>query len=195
MKKLLTALILSLTLLAPPSSGSALSPIQPLFGNNFGLMCTTFLINRTQKLWLSAAHCLEGDETYGIGALEATAVVVRKDAENDLVLFQGGLPAGDALELGEAPQLRDKVTVEGYAGQPVYLVFDTTIVGLGFRVPFPGGVTIDSVLIQAPPLQGMSGSPVLSRGRVVGLLHGTVGSVGVISLRETLRKFAGDVWK
>lgn len=196
MKKLLLTLLLSLSLLlAPKSTGASFSPIQPLFGNNFGLMCTTFLINRPQKLWLSAAHCLEGDEKFGIGSQDATAVVVRVDLENDLVLFQGGLPQGDALELGETPHALDTVMIEGYAGQPLPLEFKTTIVGVGYPVPFPGGVTINATLFQAPPLQGMSGSPVMVRGRVIGVLHGSVGTVGVASLRDTLKKFVGDVWK
>ena len=202
MKRVVLAFVLPLAFLfafAPghPHAGALNSSIQPLYLDNL-IGCTTFSVSKKDRLWVTAAHCtLQENEKFGIGAANATAIVIRRNDVYDIALLQGGLPT-PPLELSDhGPRTGDEARIEGFAiGQPQSLTFFGRVSNPRYTFPEED---YESATYDVQLLPGASGSPILVRGQVVGTASGIYkGKVGQIVWGSTwgqLKDFVGPVWE
>jgi len=175
--------------------------------------CTTWSVNESKGLWVTAAHCVvnigivedTGDsfiETWPL-AIHGKPVTILKYSpleEYDIALLQSDVHT-PALKLGKYPQVGDQVTVYGFPGRfnspfPTWLRVSNPYQKWADdqRVPWIANMVFDGNV-----WPGHSGSPVLDRqGKVVSLVQGFHKHMIGLSLGipwSILRSFLVDAWE
>lgn len=182
MRQFIALCALVMLLVAPSISVSASHPLlesvrplsmagiddetgQAVFGN----ICTVSSINEKRRLWLTAAHCVEGTEAKYI--LGEQILVVMRDVTNDIAVLSTPLASLPALKLAQAgPKVEDRVRVTGHPfGYPYPLVtfgwVSSPYVVLSPELP-------PFMLIQVTGAPGNSGSPIVNtKNEIVSVLQ------------------------
>ncbi len=143
------------------SPTSVLPSIQRVH-NAHGGVCTAWAVRPTQ--WVTAAHCTQFPLVWDDGR---PAALLDIDTVADLALLDG--PAARPLPLSAAhPQFGDPVTVYGYGMGRAMVLLAGIYNGTG-----PFFTSLDEFLIGGNSgMPGMSGGPILARGRVVSIITG-----------------------
>lgn len=130
-------------------------------------VCTAWAI--APGRWLTAKHCLEIAQGWTIGGHEAAPLAL--DPQFDIALLTG--PRGSAfLQVAEtAPPLGVTVQTLGYGlGKDSLLSFPATVIDQ--ESMFFGRPLGEFLVAGANGMPGMSGGPILYRGKVVSLITG-----------------------
>jgi hypothetical protein len=144
------------------------------------------------NLILTAAHCLEYENLWvEIGGKIYMIVDTYTNKEYDvgLVRIRGQLPY---LELGEMPELLDKIYV---VGAPENIVFENNISqGVVTNLGISWDIWTNVFMIDATAWWGNSGGPVLNiDGKVIGILVGGPPYADSIGLCESVDHIIGAV--
>jgi S1-C subfamily serine protease len=122
-------------------------------------ICTASSINEEKRLWLTAAHCVDGTEpVYLLG--EGVTMVIQ-DVKADIAIVSTVTAALPALKLAtKGPRVEDRIKVAGYP-----FGFTQPLITLG-TVATPS-IVLDPnypafMLIQAAGAPGNSGSPIVN---------------------------------
>lgn len=142
--------------------------------------CTAFSISRAKGLWMTAGHCVLGQEAGSILPayvwLKQTPVtIVYVDADNDVAVFRSesqvvAIPMSDV-----APKVGDEADMVAWTVIPDY---NTPMVSYGrvaaVDAPIPSDGRIKrSMMVIAGGIPGQSGSPVVnSLGQLIGVHWG-----------------------
>ena len=186
----LFSLLLATVLLLPVSSDSSYSqpaefdsvaPLAWSVPDRFtgelilGNHCTAFSIDAVLKLWLTAAHCVTGEDGEYIEAdyqiNGALARLVAYDPLKDIAVLQTPLTSAPALKLAKRePKHRDAIHVIGHPfGWNTRYVFEGYISALNNKEIFENRTYVMFDMTCAP---GCSGAPVLNKnGEVVSVLQ------------------------
>src|SRR6266498_3767475 len=163
----LTALFLAISVTVL-SSATRLNPsVNPLTDDNGRNFCSTWSINQEKHYYVTAAHCVKGDEgEMPIPHIKGVVVSpVFIDVVQDIAVVVGEFGSPALKIANNMPQVGDKVTIVGYplgldqqVGQAVVQVLHQKVKGEANKTIFSGfGV--------AP---GSSGSAVLNKsGQVI----------------------------
>lgn len=177
----LASILASLVILASCASATVPSPVQPmtLGGEPF---CTAFSINQRDGYWATAKHCAEGAQMAQAMAMimgaEAPALqiggstwveIVYVDTYADIAILRSDLKV-KPFPLAKTPlRTGDPVVVWGMPyGLGAVLETRGTCAAPG--VPIPGAFVSD--ILDVTVGGGNSGSPVLRKGEVVGIVWG-----------------------
>ena len=174
---------------------SSIMPLTTAEGRTF---CTAFSIARDEHLWVTAGHCiafaLENQVDMRIGGFWAIPIYAMFSPTTDWAVIQSGAFA-PALHLADStPKVGDSVEIKGFPYGVGELVTVKGFVGAR-QVPPLGPYPISDILdITVAP--GNSGSPVLKKGHVVGLLWGRFNdSEHSLSIPwEALRQHLSPYW-
>ena len=172
MKQIIAICVLGLLLVVPSISISAghplLESVRPLSmvvvkedtGEAFmGNICTVSSINEKRQLWLTAAHCIEGDEPKYI--LGEPIEIIMRDVQNDIAVVKTPLAKLPALKLAQrGPKVEDRVKVSGYPLGYAYPFITTGWVANPFVVLDPRFAPF--MIIQVTGAPGNSGSPIVN---------------------------------
>ena len=121
--------------------------------------------------WITAAHCTTAEEPLAFRDATRSTVLLR-DVVQDLALLTG--PVAPALRLASAhPRLGDPLYVYGYGmGKGVLILLPGVYIHPGSTF-FDSPAGVEEMLIGgANGMPGMSGGPILSKGRVVSVMTG-----------------------
>ena len=170
----------------PAGAGRSIAVLE----NTAGATCTAWAIAPAK--WLSAKHCFVMGGMEGWTIAGTAAVPLALDPASDVALLSG--PLGTPLPLSPTePPLGAQVTTYGYGlGKRTLLIFPTTVSAHAD----PWFAEPELILTGANGMPGMSGGPVLWRGRVVGQVSGGGGPTHVAHLVgsavpwQALREFA-----
>lgn len=202
----LIASVLALLLALSPISLSADEPklgsIQRLFitaGDDTG-SCTTFSIrehipgDKSRGYWLTAAHCTADGATYTIGGV-LDMYVQRVDYTADLAILVG--PSAKALKWADrAPKAGETVELRGFAFGYSELLRTWGKVSLPYSVEYAPELWPENSVIHGTSAPGMSGGPILRKGKVIGVIQGHyLGyAISLGSVWETTRDFTEGYW-
>lgn len=173
------AALLALLLIASPLTASKpkfLDAVRPLaMDGELGAptnMCTASYINKKDRLWLTAAHCIDGPIPYYIDGL--VVIPILRDVVQDLAILLSPLPGGPqpsvALKLAaRGPDFGDEVLVGGHP-----FGYDSLFLTKGF-VANPKANIGDArpyMMLDVAGAPGNSGSPIVNKkGEVVSVLQ------------------------
>ena len=157
---------------APARAAQSIAPMESAAGAS----CTAWAIAPSR--WMTAKHCftMGGVDGWAIGG---TAVgVIAQDPASDSALVSG--PPGTPLSLSPTePPLGAPVSTFGYGlGKRTLLIFPAVVSAQAD----PWFADPEMILTGANGMPGMSGGPVLWRGRVVGQVSGGGGPTHVAHL-------------
>lgn len=165
----LLALFLSFS--SPLKTHISVVPIQDPVGISF---CTAFSVNEKQRLYLTAAHCVdEKSPDLPIPTMYSQRVrVVKIDKLVDIALIQAalGVPAFDIAD--QPPGPGGRVIVAGYAGGADMLsIYTGTFYSNAIGVDEHRNIHVIS-LFNVRGEHGMSGGPILNdEGKVVSIIQ------------------------
>jgi S1-C subfamily serine protease len=186
-RKLIAALLMTLTLAAPVAAQSVISvarKVNPSLvrvthpiadSENIGI-CTGFVVSSLKGWVLTAAHCVPDDQP--VYVWDHLAMVIKKDDMFALLKIPSGLYPPIYLSRWRY-QRGEQVVAFGFGNDlptvlPGYVV-QTLDGDFGVSIPFP---------------KGMSGGPVVNmQGRVIGMVQSTTPSVGLACGFNELRAF------
>lgn len=132
-------------------------------------ICTVSGINAKKRYWLTAAHCIDGDEPkYIVG--ERIRVIMR-DVINDIAIVQTPLASVPALRLSQhTPEVEDIAKVIGHPFGYVYPFMTTGTIASVYALLDDDPVPY--MIIAAPGAPGNSGSPILdARYEIISVLQ------------------------
>ena len=179
MKKAPLLIVLALLVFGAASANTShVSPIQPLVkgGRN---SCTASAISKTDRLWLTARHCVIGGlEGATIGGGGVTLVFIGNDDTEDIALLQSVVIPVRSFRLSKtapngpfATKLGDEVIIKGFPYGLTKLI--TTAGRIAARLVFISEDRPISDVLDASGAPGNSGSPVFNKkGEIIGLLWG-----------------------
>lgn len=126
-------------------------------------ICTVSSINKKQRLWLTAYHCVS-DQTLKYFISGEQAVLVMGDAGNDLAILQTLTVVAPALKLSKkAPRVEDRVKM---AGHPFGWLTPTLSVGMVMSVSnqfeTEGEFARPFMILAIEGAPGNSGSPIVN---------------------------------
>jgi hypothetical protein len=144
-----------------PIQHTSVIPIQDPLGVSF---CTAFSVNQKQRLYLTAAHCVDSKSVdLPVPTMFSQRIqVLKQDKFIDLALIQAALGV-KAFEIAEQPPgLGGKVIAAGYAGdQELLSVYVGTFHGNAIGVDQKKNVHVIS-MFDVRAEHGMSGGPILN---------------------------------
>ena len=195
MKRIIATLLATAVLMAIPLTPAAKSnvpalmlsvkPLQWITVNDesrpkLGIHCTVSLINDVKHYWLTAAHCVDGDDESNPAVAERDFFIDGKEADviatsfpNDLAILQTRDSNSPALRLAPlAPAYLDPVTMSGYP----YGLGPVITVGhvMNPAMSVGSGLYMTLSIAGCP---GNSGSSVVNaEGQVIGVLQVGIGA-------------------
>lgn len=98
-----------------PSYLDAVRPVQYLTNNGQALAngCTASSINRQERLWLTAAHCVAEGEMF-IEAQPATVVEMNEETDIAIIKVEGYFPGGELTLSPSSPNYMTDIIVIGH---------------------------------------------------------------------------------
>lgn len=182
--------------LSPSPTIHDITSIQPLTTESGMSFCTAFSINRVQRLYLTAAHCVDEDTPgqYTPHLFSQRISIVKFDRHLDLAILRGALGT-PALQLADvAPNPGEAVSVVGFVGAQDFIsMFNGNMLSMAIGMGADEEMHVSQVFdMRIEP--GMSGSPVfgaggkvVSVGQMKFVKHQWTGGV----LLQFLREFVG----
>ena len=170
------------------------SSIMPLTDETGLQRCTVFSINTFQHYWLTAGHCVADGEPRFIG-IHATAIVTSYwGPDGDWAVLVSPAIARYLPLADGPPRVGQEVTIVGFVANIEGLLRVKTVLA-GHNAQLVNGPNSDVFVSSGGP--GHSGSPVLRKGRVVGLYWGRHYAVerGFAIPWETLHTHLGQYWE
>lgn len=180
MKKLLLAVFLATVIAVQPVSTAApaaLKSVRPLAMVSEEMLdlrniCTVSSINQTLRYWLTAAHCVEGDDALYIDGDLVREVYVNEDL--DIAVVQTSKVSAPALRLASIrPDYLDRVILIGHPfGWGDAIITEGKVANPSTLPPSGIGPDRKVMIVAAVGAPGNSGSAVLNaRGEVIGVLQ------------------------
>lgn len=164
MKRIFAACLLAVLTLVPLSANS-FATISQLLSD--GGSCTAFSINEKMGLWMTANHCMGKVMT-----IDGEKVVVAGQwAVDDVALVMG--PHAKALRIADRePKAGDEAVIDGFPfGLTPISHAKGSVVNPAIDVAFDADHETQIALYDTIIAPGNSGSPVVSKGKVIGVLQ------------------------
>lgn len=200
-RRVLSVVGIVLLLVNTVPAAPTITSIMPLTTANGHTFCTTFSINRAEHLWATAGHCvafaIENNIDMHIGGSWVIVVYAVLNPTADWAVLQSGASGPALILASSAPKTGDAIEIRGFPYGTGDVVQTKGYVGAHQAPPIEGEAYPISDVLDVTVAPGNSGSPVLRKGRVVGLLWGRfrTSEHGLAIPWEALRQHLSDFWE
>jgi hypothetical protein len=164
--------------------------------------CTTFCINGSYHVWVTAAHCFDEKNREHVTIDKRPAKILKMDIDKDMAILYAQVPSGDLQISPFEPSWGDEIKAIGYvSGEEFPMVFYGRVSNpKATPVQFGKPVIVMDMSIGG----GASGGPVLnSMDQVIGMSEISFGAgpfsqispmSGAVTF-ETFRAFTEGYWR